>query len=78
MSKNKQGKWSKYVQQVKAQSSEVMYTFDGARFQEEALSQLDYAHSFAHESIGRLVRAINNGQLDRDLAETIYVNLLDR
>lgn len=54
----------------------VMYSAEGARFQEVAISMLDAKGSEAHKSIGKLVTAINNNQITYADAMAQYVSLL--
>lgn len=54
-------------------TSEVMYTAEGADFQEWALSMLDYKGSAAHKMIGSLVTAINNNVLTVKEARSQFV-----
>lgn len=53
----------------------VMYSAEGAMFQEWALSNLDLKGSVAHQSIGRLVTAINNGYKSVTEAKSEFVSL---
>lgn len=62
--------------QSKYQTSPVMYSVDGARFQEYALSILDYKCSPAHMAIGHFVTAINNGKMTIGEATEAYRKLL--
>jgi hypothetical protein len=52
---------------------EVMYTVEGATFQEYALSNLDFKGSVAHKSIGTLVTAINNNQITVEAAKSQFI-----
>lgn len=45
------------------QSTEVMYSAAGAKFQEYCINRLDRKNSAAHKMIGSLVTAINNNQI---------------
>lgn len=65
-----------WLNRLVKQTNDIMYSADGAYFQGWALSQLDYVHSEAHKSIGRLVRAINNGNMEVSVAKMVYVGLL--
>lgn len=55
-----------------------MYSVAGASFQEWALRILDSKGSIAHQSIGRLVTAINTGKLTIGQAEVAYLALLSK
>jgi hypothetical protein len=58
------------------QNAQVMYSVDGAKFQEVALSMLDCKGSAAHKSIGQFVTAINNNQITYTQAIAQYTSLL--
>ena len=58
-------------------NTEVMYTVDGANFQEWALNRLDARGSIAHKAIGGLVTAINNNKIDVATAKSQFIALLN-
>lgn len=60
----------------KTSKPEVMYSVDGANFQEWALSNLDNRGSAAHKSIGTLVTAINNNNITVEAAKSQFIALL--
>lgn len=53
-------------------NNEVMYSVEGAQFQEYAISILDFKGSAAHKMIGSLVTAINNKQISVSEATARY------
>ncbi len=53
-----------------------MYSVDGAKFQEYALSALDYKGSKAHQTIGSLVTSINKREISVADATSYYNSLL--
>ena len=57
---------------------EVMYSVNGAKFQEYALSVLDAKGSEAHRSIGHFVTAINNDKITIVEAIAQYSALLSK
>lgn len=59
-------------------ASKQMYSVDGAKFQEYALSILDNKGSQAHQSIGALVTKINNNQITVNEAIAQYSALLSK
>lgn len=58
-------------------SNEVMYSVDGANFQEWALNNLDARGSNAHKAIGTLVTAINNNRVTVESAKSQFIALLN-
>lgn len=54
----------------------VMYSVDGAMFQEWACNRIDFKGSPAHLSIGKLVTDINNNRLTVDAAKYAFTALL--
>lgn len=64
------------LNRISKQQPASMYSAAGASFQEWALRLLDHKGSIAHQSIGRLVTAINNGKLSIGQAEQAYFALL--
>lgn len=57
---------------------EVMYSVDGANFQEYALSNLDNRGSEAHKSIGKFVTMINNNEISIEDAKIQFTALLNK
>lgn len=57
-------------------TSEVMYSVDGAKFQEWAINRIDAKGSAAHLSIGKLVTMINNNVITVAEAESKFTALL--
>lgn len=62
---------------VKTSKPEVMYTAEGANFQEFALSNLDFKGSVAHKSIGKFVTMINNNEISVESAKSQFIALLN-
>lgn len=56
----------------------VMFSAEGAKFQEVAISMLDAKGSSAHKSIGQLVTLINNSQITYADAIAQYISLLNK
>ncbi len=59
-----------------AQTSEVMYSAEGAKFQEFAISNLDFKGSSAHKMIGGLVTDINNNRISVNEATAKFIAAL--
>lgn len=61
---------------VRNNNQQVMYSAEGAQFQEWALNNLDSKGSAAHMMIGKLVTMINNNQISVSDAVAQYSALL--
>ena len=60
----------------KQNSTVVMWSADGANFQEWAINNIDYKGSVAHKLIGSLVTAINNNNISVENAKAQFVAAL--
>lgn len=69
---------SSRLSQVMSKSTVVMFSAEGASFQEWALRKLDLKGSVAHQSIGKFVTAINNSKMTIGDAERAFVALLGK
>lgn len=59
------------------QNAEIMYSVEGASFQEYCISILDAKGSKAHQAIGKLVTDINNNRISVIDAKAQFVTLLN-
>ncbi len=70
---------SNWVNRVNSSNNNVvMYSREGAEFQEWAPSKLDAKGSEAHKAIGQLVTAINNAETTVDVAKSKFIRLLSK
>ena len=60
----------------KQNSTIVMWSADGANFQEWAINNLDHKNSVAHKLIGSLVTAINNNNISVENAKQQFIAAL--